>query len=99
MAKHGKPQAEFSGFKPPHITEIEEAAEALKEIRDERMNLGEREEKAQADLVAVMKRHDLKRYPIDEEYEAIVEAKERGFVRKIKRHGGKQEKKEDGEGE
>lgn len=79
-------QPNLPGMTPKHIAEIEEAAEELRELRTQRMELGESEEKAQAALVEVMKKHKVTAYKIDDEYEAIVEAKERAFVRKIKKH-------------
>jgi pimeloyl-CoA synthetase len=78
-------QARLPGMVPKKIAEIQDAAEALREVRTERMELGEREEKAQSELVEIMKKHGVKRYAIDEEYEALVERKERAYVRKIKR--------------
>ena len=88
-------QARLPGMTPPHIKEIQDAAEDLKEIRTNRMELGEQEEKAQATLVEVMKRHKVTRYAIDDEYEALIEDKERAFVRRIKKAtGGKKDKDE-----
>ena len=91
--KEPKPkQAKLPGMTPPHIKEIQEAAEALQEVRTERMELGEQEEKAQASLAAIMNKHGLKRYNLDDDYEALIEAKERAFVRKIKRRAPKAKK-------
>jgi hypothetical protein len=88
--KEPKPkQQRIPGMTPNKIAEIQDAAEALKEIRTNRMDLGEQEEKAQADLVEIMKKHRVKRYAIDDEYEALIEEKERAFVRRIK--GGKKD--------
>lgn len=85
-------QGKLPGMVPKRIAEIQEAAEALQEIRTQRMELGEQEEKAQDVLVRVMKKHKVKAYRLDDEYEALIEAKERGFVRKIKaRKDGKSE--------
>jgi hypothetical protein len=79
-------QQKINGMVPKRIKEIQDAAEALREIREERMGLAESEEKLQGELVAVMKKHGVKAYKIDDEHEAIREAgEERGFVRKIKR--------------
>lgn len=83
-------QGKLPGVVPKRIKEIQDAAEALKEIRDERMGLAEAEEQAQEALKAVMKKHGHRAYRIDDEYEAIIESAEpRAFVRKIKRKKSK----------
>lgn len=92
-------QPNLPGMTPKHIAEIEEAAEELRELRTQRMELGESEEKAQTALVEVMKKHKVSHYKIDDEYEAIVESKERAFVRKIKRRQVAAKKEKDAEGE
>lgn len=79
-------QQKIPGVLPKRIKEIQDAAEELKELRDSRMETAEEEEKAQEKLKAVMKKHGIKAYKIDDEYEAILESNEpRAYVRKIKR--------------
>ena len=77
-------QAKLEGFTPKKIAELNEAADGLRAVREKRQSLQEKESEAEEVLLAVMKRHKLLVYPIDDEYEAIRERKEKGFVRKIK---------------
>jgi hypothetical protein len=55
-------QLQIEGTAAPVIEEIEAAAEEYRVLRDERMQLGEKETKAQAALVAVMVSHNLTSY-------------------------------------
>lgn len=92
-----KPKQErLPGMVPKRIAEIQDAAEELRELRSTRMENAEAEEKAQEKLKGLMKKHGIKAYRLDDEYEAIVEAAEsRAYVRKIKRKKAKKQK--DGE--
>lgn len=79
-------QARLPGMTPKRIQDIQDAAENLKELRDDRMDLAEKEEQAQEKLKAVMKKHNVKHYRLDDNYEAVLEADEpRAYVRKVKR--------------
>ena len=96
-------QEKIPGVLPPRIKEIVDAAEDLADIRGRRMGLSEKEEKAQIKLKELLKKHKVKAYQIDDEFEAILEAPEaRAFVRKIKRKktakGKDSEDESDGEG-
>lgn len=55
-------QDELPGVERPKIKEVEDAAEAYEEARDERMKLTEEETEAQVALVEVMKKHKVKVY-------------------------------------
>jgi type II secretory pathway component PulM len=78
-------QQRIPGTVPKRIAEIQDAAEELKEIRAGRMEAGEEEEKAQVKLKELMKKHGIKAYRLDDDFEAILEAPEaRAYVRRIK---------------
>jgi exoribonuclease R len=49
-------------MEPPSIAEIDRAADAYRECRDERMQLTETETELSAALLAVMHKHNLKNY-------------------------------------
>lgn len=55
-------QQRLPGMKPQHIAEVEELAEALRDVRTERMDLTQREVKAQDDLLGAMKKHKVREY-------------------------------------
>jgi hypothetical protein len=55
-------QEQIPGTEPPSIAEIDEAAEALLDIRERRRDLLEQQREAKAELVAAMKRHGQRAY-------------------------------------
>lgn len=61
MAKTKK-QTSIPGTEPKSITEVDTAAEAYVEARDERMALTEKEVEAKGNLLRVMEKHDLTTY-------------------------------------
>ena len=61
-----KKQTSIPGTEPKSITEVDTAAEAYVEARDERMALTEKEVEAKDALINVMKKHDLSVYRDDE---------------------------------
>ncbi len=62
MANTAKKQTSIPGTEPKSIKEIDTAAEAYVEARDERMKLTEREVEAKQNLIRVMEKHDLSTY-------------------------------------
>lgn len=65
MAKPKK-QMKIPGTEPKTIKEVNDAAEAYVDARDERMKKTEKEVEAKEALVAVMKKHDLQVYKDDD---------------------------------
>lgn len=79
-------QGRIPGMQPKEIVEIEEKAEEVKELETQRMEIGEREQKARGELLDLMNTHKLKRYDLSEDREVIVEQGERKvFVRRKKK--------------
>jgi len=66
MANTAKKQTHIPGTEPKSIKEVDTAAEAYVEARDERMALTEKEVEAKDALINVMKKHDLSVYRDDE---------------------------------
>lgn len=70
------------------IPEIEEAAEAYREARDQRMALGEEEAEALETLTDLLKKHDLSEYLYEGEdgvrYRAFISSEVKAKVRKLK---------------
>lgn len=79
-------QKRLPGMVPKRIKALQDQAEKVKDLQDERMATEEEERKERATLLELMKEHKVKRYPIDDDYEAVIEsADEKAFVRKIKK--------------
>jgi hypothetical protein len=78
-------QARIKGTEPAQHLDIVEAAERYIEIRDERMELTEREIEANTALVAAMERHGLTDY-VDEEAEIHVIIPATKAKAKVRRH-------------
>lgn len=66
---------------PPSIPEIDRAADAYRDARDERMALTETEVEKQKILMALMKKHDVTHYTYDD-YDVDVEMGEKVKVKK-----------------
>lgn len=80
-----KGQRLIPGMKPKRIKALEDKAEEVKELQDERIEIQGREDKAREELKDLMVEHKLKHYPLDDEREVILESSEvKAFVRKIK---------------
>ena len=58
-------QGHLEGMAPPSIEEIDKAAEAYREARDERMELTEEEVVKHQALLDAMHKHELKSYEYD----------------------------------
>ena len=86
-------QERIPGTVPKKIAAIEDKAEELKDTTDKWMELGEKREQIQDELGTLLRKHGLKRYDLDEGYEALVETKIRAYVRRKKTA-----KKKDGNG-
>ncbi len=79
-------QQRLKGTEDKRFPDVEEAAEAYRDVRDERMELTEKEIDAKSELMARMKEHKLKTYRIPHsglEVE-VVAGEETVKVRKIK---------------
>ena len=59
-------------MEPPKVDEIEQAADAYRELRDHRMQLGKDEADARKVLMAAMLKHKIKTYTYDD-YEVFIE--------------------------
>jgi hypothetical protein len=59
-------QESLPGMEPPHIAEIDAAAEAYRGTRNRRMRLTEKEVEQREILQAMMKKHELKNYEYDD---------------------------------
>jgi hypothetical protein len=66
MAQPKKKQTEIPGTQPDKIPEIETAAAAYVEARDERMSLTEREVARREELEAAMTKHGLTEYAYED---------------------------------
>jgi len=60
-------QLEIPGTERPVHDDVHKAAEAYREVRDERMQHSKREKQKKLELIAVMKAHKLTRYKYDDE--------------------------------
>jgi hypothetical protein len=90
-------QARLPGMVPKRIKALQDQAEKVKDLQDERMSIAEEEQKARKVLLDIMKEHKVKRYPIDDDYVAEIEhGEEKAYVHKI-RKGGKRVKAADSE--
>lgn len=87
-------QAHLPGMDPPSITEIDEAAEAYVEVRDERMALTESEGERRGLLLELMKKHELSTYEFDGKIVSVL-AEEKVKVKKSKVEEGDDEKEEE----
>lgn len=93
-------QKRLPGMVPKKIAELEDAAEKVRDLQTERMQLQEQEEEARDKLLEIMKQHKLKVYPLDEEYVAeIKDAGEKAYVHRKRGRPKKKDgdEKEDGE--
>ena len=66
-------QQKIPGTERTKHADIEKAADHYAEIRDERMELTEREGKAQESRLAAMKKHGIESYKLDDGREVFVE--------------------------
>lgn len=84
-----KKQMQIPGTERKVIDEVEQAAEAYREVRDERCELSRREKQKKLELLAVMKAHKVKRYKYDDENgeEILVALDEREPEVKVQRTG------------
>jgi len=72
--------------------QIEAKAEAVKEHEIARMEAGEKEDKARAELTELMEQLGSETYPLDDEMEVVLKNTLKAYVRKRKK-GGSQEAK------
>lgn len=90
MARARRQQVELPGeeFKRQSIPEVEEAAENYRALRDERMNLAERESNAKKSLIATMTSHGVTAFRYDDadgvERKVTLETKTNAKVGKVK---------------
>lgn len=78
-------QPRLPGMVPPEIEEIEDKAEEVKNLQEERMDTAQRENKAREELLSLMKKHKRTTYSLDEKFEVVIESTEqKAFVRKKK---------------
>lgn len=84
-----KKQMQIPGTERKQVPEVEQAAEAYREVRDERCELSRREKQKKLELLAVMKAHKIKRYKYDDEKgeEILVALDEREPEVKVQRTG------------
>jgi len=75
MPKQQRPQTEFDGFRPPHIAEIDEAAEAFRLAKAAHQETGETMKAAAEELAGRMLKHDIRVYPITKTTVAFLENK------------------------
>jgi hypothetical protein len=79
-------QMQIPGTERKEVPEVEQAAEAYREVRDERAELSKREAQKKAELQAVMRAHKLKKYRYHdengEELEVVFEDEPRVRLRK-----------------
>lgn len=87
-----KGQKRLPGMTPKKIKEIQDAAEEVKELQDERLRIQEEEKKAREKLLEAMEANKVKRYPLDDDYVAEIEYTEKkAYVHKVRK--GKERKK------
>ena len=83
-----KRQLRIAGTERKTIADVEEAAEAYREVRDQRMALTKQAADKQAALVEAMKRHKLTEYKFDDdegnELTVTFDVKEKAKVKKAK---------------
>lgn len=79
MAKQGR----LEGMVPPEIKEVSEAAETLREVRTERMDLTQREVKAADDLLAVMKKNKIREYRMENTLFVVEAGKTKVKVKRV----------------
>lgn len=77
------------GYERKKIVEVEEAAEAYREVRNKRMDWTVKESEAQAELDAVLEKHGIRKYIYvddegDEQEAYVPETKPKAKVRKVK---------------
>lgn len=78
-------QQRIPGIVPKEIEEIQDKAAEVKDLQDERIDVAERENKARAELLDLMKSHKRKQYTLDDKMEVVVEAsEEKAYVRRRK---------------
>lgn len=94
-------QQRLPGVVPKEIVEIQDKAQEVKDLQEERMDVAQREQKAREELRDLMKSAKKTRVDLDDKFEVIVESSEtKAFVRRKK--GVKKDKtgaKGDGEAE
>lgn len=78
-AKQGK----LPGMVPEPIAAVEKKAEALRQVRLDRMDLTQREVKAQDDLLKVMREHKVKEYRIDNTIFIVTPGKDRVKMKRV----------------
>ncbi len=80
----GKPkQQKLKGMVPEPIAAVEKKADALRDIRLERMDLTQRECKAQDDLLKVMREHKIKEYRLDNTIFVITQGKDKVAMKQV----------------
>ena len=73
----------LDGMKPERIEAIEEKAEELKTVRQERMDLTQREVKAQDDLLEVMRKNKVREYRIGNTLFVVADGKTKVKVKQV----------------
>lgn len=82
--KEPKPkQAKLAGMVPEPIAAVEKRAEALRDVRLERMDLTQREVKAQDDLLKAMREHKIKEYRLDNTIFVVTGGKDKIKMKRV----------------
>lgn len=76
-------QEKLEGMKPEKISAVEEKAEALREVRLERMDLTQREVKAADDLLKVMSKHKIKEYRLENTIFVVSPGKDKVRMKRV----------------
>lgn len=71
-AKAKATQTYIDGTEPPRVKEIDEKAEEYRNVRDERMRLGQEEKLLKEQLLELMREHNLEYYPIPDTEREVV---------------------------
>ncbi|HYE98924.1 MAG TPA: hypothetical protein VEJ18_08435 [Planctomycetota bacterium] len=79
-AKQGK----LPGMKPDRIVAVEKAATVLRDVRVERMDLTQREVKAQDDLLKVMRENKVHEYRLDNTIFVVARGKDKVSMKTIR---------------
>lgn len=83
-------QGQLEGMKPDKINDVEEKAEALREVRLERMDLTQREVKAADDLLKTMAKHKIKEYRLENTIFVVSPGKDKVRMKRIQDDEGEE---------
>lgn len=78
-------QQRLPGVVPKEISEIQDKAQEVKDLQEERMDVAQREQKAREELRDLMKAAKKSRLDLDDKFEIVIESSEtKAFVRRKK---------------